>query len=130
MTPTFDGILAFVGLLVAVVAGVIAVRRPEAVRRQLNEVLEEVESLRKEYNALMLKYWEIAGENTWLKQVLSKHNIEVPPMPDYLKPRMDSRGNITIMVSETGGIQIAGARVAVGHDLVGGDKTADAGKEE
>ena len=79
-----------------------------------------LDELRKQYNLLAGEYMRIVGENAWLRQVLDRNGITIPPLPDYLKPHTDSAGNIVLSVHH-GGIDISGGSVRVEKDLVAGD---------
>lgn len=135
---TVDGMLGLVGIILALSVGVVALRQPEtirkeyekhlqAVRQELREVGTELDRLEVRYRELATEYLRIIGENHWLRLQLRQQNIEIPPLPDDLKPRVDSAGNISIMVSgASGGIQVSGSKLNVGGDVAARDKKGGA----
>lgn len=125
MTVTGDGGIALFGILVAVVAVVIAWLKPDKIRAQYEAKLarleHEIDELRLEYRRMATEYLRIVGENHWLRIQLRAHGIDIPPLPDDLKPKTDAHGNISILVSPAGGVQVLGGQVDAKHDIVGGD---------
>lgn len=124
MVVTFDSLLALIAFVISVLVGWFAWQ----MRSELLSLRSEMGDLRKKYNSLVLEYWRVMGENTWLRQQLRERGIEIPPLPDELRPQMDANGNISIMITERGGVQVAGdlkaeRDVVGGNSHVGGDST-------
>jgi hypothetical protein len=129
----FDIWVVFALLILIAAVGALGWFKPESLRKEyeteikglrveLHATVQKLESLETEYRKLANDYLRIVGENHWLRLQLRKLDIDIPPLPDDLRPHVDSRGNISIMVSG-GGVQAGGgARLDVGGDIVGRDK--------
>jgi hypothetical protein len=121
-----DGLLGLLGVVISLLVGgaVWWFSKPLLAdwERKFTEVNAELRDLRTQYNALMLEYWRVIAENEWLRRQLRARDINIPPLPDDLKPRADGKGNITIMVTDRVGVQVAGGSMQVGQDFIGGDK--------
>lgn len=95
MLLTVEGALGLLGLVIAlaIVLYLWVVVGPMRV---------ELTDLRKKYNSLILEYWRAMGENEWLRRQLRARGIEIPPLPEELRPKMDAHGNISINVTTIG----------------------------
>ena len=144
-----DGWLAVAGLIGVIVVAVIAIRKPEELRRQyeqkiallekkherkyketvdyleakLDNTLKRVDELETEYRKMATEYLRIVAENYWLRIQLRAHGIAIPPLPDDLRPKTDAQGNISIIVSPQGGLQVIGSNIETGRDIIGGDSS-------
>lgn len=124
---TLDGALAFLAIAISLVVGWYAHQNT----KNLDTVRGALEALREEYRILAFKYWEAVGDAAWLKRVLQMNNIEIPPTPDNYKPKTDKFGNISILMTTEGGVQVTGnARVSVGKNLSGRDQTVGGNVQE
>jgi hypothetical protein len=120
MTVSLDGVLGVTGIVLSMIVGIAAWRYTIPIRHELDE-------LRKSNNQLVLEYWRVLGENTWLRQQLRERGISIPPLPNELRPTMDAAGNISVMISDRGGVQIVGGKLDIAHgdinktDISGGE---------
>lgn len=71
----------------------------ERFEKALADAEKEIETLRLEYRRMASDYLRIIGENHWLRLQLRAQNIDIPPLPDDLRPQTDAQGNISITVS-------------------------------
>ena len=130
MTLSFDfGIMLFL-FAVALGVGVVALLRPEALQKEYEKKIEqlerEIENLRVEYRRMANDYLRIVGENHWLRIQLRAHGIDIPALPEDLRPHTDAQGNISIVVSR-GGINAAGQDVNT-IEMSGTARQVSAGK--
>lgn len=120
-----DGGVALIGIVVAVIAVIVAWRKPDKIRAQYESKLahleDEIEALRLEYRRMAADYLRIIGENHWLRLQLRRFDIDIPPLPSDLQPKVDAQGNISIVVSPSGGVQVTGGHMESKRDVVGGD---------
>jgi hypothetical protein len=90
---------------------------------QIMSLQKELREVRGEYQKVLYEQVRLTAENHWLRIVLRSQNIEIPPLPEDLRPKLDSNGNISILVSGSGGVQVAGTgSVKSGGDVVSRDK--------
>lgn len=113
----FEVFIVFVVVLIGVF-GVIA--------WQIMTLQKELREVRVEYQKVLYEQVRLTAENHWLRIVLRSQNIEIPPLPEDLKPRVDSNGNISILVSGAGGVQVAGSGSLKAQDVVSRDKQGGA----
>ena len=86
----------------------------DALGRRLEVAQSKIGDLELEYRRMATEYLRIIGENHWLRIQLRMKNIDIPPLPDDLRPKTDAQGNISIIVSPNGGLQVMGGQVHSG----------------
>lgn len=136
MIHTTDGILATTAIVLVILVGLIAWIRPDALQRnyiaqllqlerKLDAAEKEIDALRLEYRKMASDYLRIIGENHWLRMQLRAHGIDIPPLPEDLRPHTDAQGNISIVVSPSGGVQVTGGYMDANRDVIGGSVKTD-----
>lgn len=127
MILTTDGFLAVLGIVGVIMVGIVAWRRPEqlrvhyemqllAVEKKLAIASKRIEELEVEYRKMASDYLRIIGENHWLRLQLRANGIDIPPLPEDLRPHTDEQGNISIVVSPSGGVQVTGGHMETRRD--------------
>lgn len=101
-----------------------SILRPNINGTRIDQLQKQLGELQLKYQTVITETLRLTGENIWLKNLLIKAGIDIPPTPEYLRPHVDEQGNITIVVNRDawGGVTMTGGKMDVGQDVVGGGK--------
>ncbi len=95
--------------------------RIKELRSDFDELQEKLEDLQGKYTVVVTETLRLTGENIWLRNIILKAGIDIPPLPDYLRPHLDKNGNITLTINSDRNSVTVGDNTTVGSAAAGKD---------
>lgn len=110
---TSDGLIAILGVTVAVLVGGFSWYQTQIY------VPKQIKITQQDYANLLEAFLNLQIDLAWHKYTLAQHGIEIPPVPDYMRPKRENLSQINVNVSQVG------SNAKVGQTSVGNENTQE-----
>ncbi len=116
-----SNLIGLVALVIGTVGLVYSVMRPRVNSDRIDVLQRQMEDLQGKYTVVVTETLRLTGENIWLRNIIAKAGINIPPLPDYLRPHLDKNGNITLTINRDTNSVTVGDNTTVGNAAAGKD---------